>query len=68
MPCNHPKARFLPCSAADRFPGCWFCDDCEETFTFDPNNPPPEGIQYLPEPNKDLTKGPLVLPKYSGKG
>ncbi len=28
--CKHQTVRFLSCSCADRWPGVWVCDDCEE--------------------------------------
>lgn len=52
--CAHKNTRFLACSAADRFPGKFICDDCGDTFAFDPNNP--KGVRYLDHPNPRSTK------------
>lgn len=55
MACSHPNARFLPCKAADRFPGVWVCDDCDcPAMNFDPTGK--FKIRYLDRPGRTQTK------------
>lgn len=64
MPCEHKNVRFLACTAADRLPGVFVCDDCEQKFTQHPNKP--SSVRYLEEPNAKATKTclPLVPSKH----
>lgn len=63
MACEHKATRFLSCTTADRFPGLFICDDCGDTFSFDPNNP--KGVRYLDHtnPKQDKTLPPFSKPK-----
>lgn len=56
MACTHPqnKVRFLACSAADRFPGVWVCDECNIALNFDPSGK--VKVRYLDHPNPSQTK------------
>ena len=53
-PCRHKETAFRPCKEQEGFPGEFFCKDCGQTFSFDPNNP--KGVRYLDEPNPKSNK------------
>jgi hypothetical protein len=48
--CNHAgKVKFLHTTCADRWPGVWFCEGCEQRFSFDPEGK--TSVRYLKHPN-----------------
>lgn len=52
--CEHKDFKFLPCSAADRFPGVWACPACGASWNFDPSGR--TSVRYLDRPSLKATK------------
>jgi hypothetical protein len=57
--CTHTNVKFFLCTAADRLPAMWVCEDCLTRFNHDPRQPPSaKRIAYLLEPNEKNNKEP----------